>query len=314
MIDTRRLSFISFLSAISSLGVASLWGDGLKEEFEQNAVSEWRKVQQKIEKGLVFNFGSGVFKSTGDNFVSVSTTHVFGRNQYYGFELHKNEVDDAWFVHDVWDFEETAEHRLERILGLICKDNQQRFWVFWNTNYLLDYVEDERFEITKAVAADFEGEPCVEISFRFNEKVEKLHGGGFDFVFPPEGRFWVDPNRQWALLGWEWWVEDDNFLAAGTNSQFVEVDGVFVSQQQRLVRRSIDKTETYFDQTFTVSDFSFGRSVSSKEFFLPHYGLPEIGRVKKIKKNNRFWFIMISVALGLVVIGTLYGYRVRNRS
>ena len=286
--------------AIAASASYSASGNDFEREFLEKAPREWSQIARKIQRGFNYRIDGISIKLSGDNFVSISETKVFGQNRHYGFELTRNVEQKAWFLTDLHDFSESAVHRLDRLLPTFATNYRDRFFMFGNNFSLAKYITDERLIVTEAMEGDFHGVPCIELSFRFDEKLEPDYEGGYSLEFPPQGRFWVDPTRQWALLGWEWWMPDSDVVISGRNLDFKETDNVFLPSRQHFKRENRKTGEVLEDRQFVIQVVQVGKRIPSSEFRLPHFGLPELPRVEKIGHNR--WLLAITLGVGIVLL------------
>ena len=284
-------------------------GEDIEQAFRQHAHKEWERLSKKMEQGITYRFDDFSFRASGSNYVMVSRNGVFGANRHYGFELNRKDADSPWYLADLHDNEDVEEHRLDRLLPMFDYDFRNQLFMIGNNFSLLQYASDERFLIRDAKRTQLDGTECIEITFHFDKELVESYGGGYAIGFPPDGKIWVDPLRQWIVLRWEWWFPDGDVVMSGSNEDIKKCDGVFYPHRQTRKRENMKTGKILEDRAYTIEDISVGRSISKAEFYLPHFGLPEIERVKKLNGRNRLWLIGIAVAIGLVVLGCVIRFR-----
>jgi hypothetical protein len=257
---------------------------------------------------------------TMEHGVRKTRVQAFCRGERYTFILDRESSDEPWKLTNLTLTQvDGDESRSSKLLHLdrygYMAQNQP---ILVETHSLLDLIKNELMHVISLKARTVKGIEVVDLEFEVNRPAKETalsHGDWFNYK---RGRITVVPSQQWAIQSYQLVSRSDNqgtvATVVATNTLDYGPGGVFVKDRQRRVEITAAKDPTLVgtveEVKMTTINRHIGSGVSSSDFTLTAFGLPE---PPGVRKPGVPWFLWLGGAGVLLVLAAFLVQRWRQK-
>ena len=272
----------------SCFGGAFPGTDELVDRLKEEAPACWRRSIESSEKGLAIStmhegkrellcgqgqsvLSSGILRGDGKRI-------IFGANPLYSFRIDEvpgtGEYELVWLTVVGEPKGMGNQTQLESVIGRVRPMLQENVRIGHGRPFpsLVEILDNPDFRLTYGKHATYQGGECLEYGWTY----PFTDGKDVKPVFPAEGRFWVDPDKGWSVLGWESQLfqgKPNQYISRGTLSDYRQVNGAWVAGKATWFYWGDNPQDIIKEGERVAVDIS--ATVDPDVFYLSHYGLPE---------------------------------------
>jgi len=216
-------------------------------------------------------------------------------NSRYVFVLRRNQGQDDWVLHDLYD---VASGLPPSIYYFGLDDSVRGYTPFWigPMIWVPDAITQPEFVIRDAVELNENGRRFVRISYDFNKPNQPKNQTGY-FVLDPE-RFWLVTEQEYTVS------TSKSALTTKCKYEYHQVGDLPL-----LARMTTIKTSPFFPdhRSVTTTSFRFTREAADEmEFTLTAFGLPEPYGVEWKRRTPRYIWILVGAGGFVLLAAGLY--------